>query len=129
MLSPKASLALKPNRLLWCSRPRSRYNKICTKLPYLHSASFSFSPNATSYHDTLQHLNIGSSTRVMFQGFTGRQAWSSMPSARKSMLMTLVRRRTTPGSPSNMAPRSLEASRRANTESTLGCLSFLPCVL
>lgn len=36
--------------------------------------SFSASAPASSYKDTIPNLKIGSHTRVIFQGFTGRQA-------------------------------------------------------
>lgn len=37
-------------------------------------AAFSSTPSRPSYEDTIQNLKIGRHTRVIFQGFTGRQA-------------------------------------------------------
>jgi len=47
--------------------------------PRLHSASFSTaikqgeSSHSDAYNKTVPNLNIGSHTRVVFQGFTGKQ--------------------------------------------------------
>ncbi|OJD34702.1 succinyl-synthetase alpha subunit [Diplodia corticola] len=40
----------------------------------LARSSFSTTPSRHSYEDTIQNLKIGRHTRVIFQGFTGRQA-------------------------------------------------------
>jgi succinyl-CoA synthetase alpha subunit len=47
-----------------------------TRLPgyRIPRASFSTSPTHNGYNDTIQNLKIGSHTRVIFQGFTGKQA-------------------------------------------------------
>ncbi|KAJ5578089.1 uncharacterized protein N7459_007053 [Penicillium hispanicum] len=42
------------------------------------SRRFSSSPHTASYADTLPNLKIGAHTRVLFQGFTGRQATANV---------------------------------------------------
>ncbi|KAJ7024675.1 succinyl-CoA synthetase-like protein [Mycena alexandri] len=50
----------------------SRRQGLRTRL--LDVASFSTSSSRYSYKDTIKYLKIGADTRVIFQGFTGRQA-------------------------------------------------------
>jgi succinyl-CoA synthetase alpha subunit len=50
------------------------------KLPY--QAAFSSSSGHNGYDDTIHNLRIGSHTKVIFQGFTGRQATAN---AKESM--------------------------------------------
>ncbi|DAA73518.1 TPA_exp: putative Succinyl-CoA synthetase beta subunit [Trichophyton benhamiae CBS 112371] len=42
------------------------------------SSPFSAAAGSRSYEDTLPHLKIGSHTRVLFQGFTGKQATANV---------------------------------------------------
>ncbi|KAF1838105.1 succinyl-CoA ligase subunit alpha [Decorospora gaudefroyi] len=42
--------------------------------PRIHRTLFSTSPRHNGYDDTIPNLRIGSHTRVIFQGFTGKQA-------------------------------------------------------
>ncbi|KAK7538489.1 succinyl-CoA synthetase-like protein [Phyllosticta citribraziliensis] len=60
--SPMSSLILRPKRI-----PVSTF-------PPSGAASFSLSPTRASYEKTIEHLKIGRHTRVIFQGFTGKQA-------------------------------------------------------
>jgi succinyl-CoA synthetase alpha subunit len=53
-----------------CTRPVSGRIKVkCFSI-----RSFSYSSRRNGYDDTIGNLQIGSHTRVIFQGFTGRQA-------------------------------------------------------
>ncbi|KAJ7753513.1 succinyl-CoA ligase subunit alpha [Mycena metata] len=54
--------------LTGCSRPLRLRTRI------LGVASFSTSSSRHSYKDTIKNLKVGADTRVIFQGFTGRQA-------------------------------------------------------
>ncbi|KAK8183020.1 succinyl-CoA synthetase-like protein [Phyllosticta paracitricarpa] len=72
--SPMSSLILRSRRI-----PVSTFSR--SKIPY-SAASFSSSPARASYEKTIEHLKIGRHTRVIFQGFTGRQATAN---ARESL--------------------------------------------
>lgn len=54
-------------------RVTARYARLSHGL-ISHSRSFGTSPRRQDYASTLSNLRIGSKTRVIFQGFTGRQA-------------------------------------------------------
>ncbi|KAK7556958.1 succinyl-CoA synthetase-like protein [Phyllosticta citricarpa] len=69
-----SSLILRSRRI-----PVSTFSR--SKIPY-SAASFSSSPARASYEKTIEHLKIGRHTRVIFQGFTGRQATAN---ARESL--------------------------------------------
>ncbi|KAK7514537.1 succinyl-CoA synthetase-like protein [Phyllosticta citriasiana] len=69
-----SSLILRSRRI-----PVSTFSR--SKIPS-SAASFSSSPARASYEKTIEHLKIGRHTRVIFQGFTGRQATAN---ARESL--------------------------------------------
>ncbi|KAF7362779.1 Succinyl-synthetase alpha subunit [Mycena venus] len=53
---------------------RSLANKHGCTIPLCQRVLFSTSPSRSAYKDTIPNLKIGAHTRVIFQGFTGRQA-------------------------------------------------------
>jgi succinyl-CoA synthetase alpha subunit len=57
--------------ILHRSRHLSRKLSSVTRVP---ASQFSTSPRCNGYDDTIQNLKIGRHTRVIFQGFTGKQA-------------------------------------------------------
>lgn len=60
------------------SRHTSCLSSKAIRLRYLHhripKSAFSTTSRCGGYEDTIQNLKIGSHTRVIFQGFTGKQA-------------------------------------------------------
>ncbi|KAA8652038.1 putative succinyl-CoA synthetase subunit alpha [Aspergillus tanneri] len=61
-----------------CSLPaRTRRSTFC-KVPVNRLSRFSTAGPRYSYEDTLPNLKIGTHTRVLFQGFTGRQATTNV---------------------------------------------------
>ena len=55
-------------------RSLPRPNVQCLHKTHLQTLSFSTSSQRNNYDSTINNLRIGSHTRVIFQGFTGRQA-------------------------------------------------------
>lgn len=53
---------------------RCKKGSVPTKSIFLGNRSFSSSSKQRRYDDTIGNLKIGSNTRVIFQGFTGKQA-------------------------------------------------------
>jgi len=53
---------------------RAASNRAILPRGLLQSRSFSNTPRAQQYSDTIKNLQIGQHTRVIFQGFTGRVA-------------------------------------------------------
>jgi succinyl-CoA synthetase alpha subunit len=49
-------------------------------LKHIHVSSFSTSARHGSYEDTIANLKIGAHTRVIFQGFTGRDMYMAKAS-------------------------------------------------
>lgn len=85
---------------------------------HLQKQFLSTSPPLSAYSDTVSNLQVGQHTRVIFQGFTGRQVISSMihsetPSEKDT------RRLRMPGNLLSMGQRLSVALRLAETPSTL----------
>ena len=93
----------------------------------VHKRFLSTSRPLSAYSDTVPNLKIGEHTRVIFQGFTGRQV---------NLILAFLQFRTPslidsrplkmPDNPLNTEQKSLVASRLARTLSTL---DFLYCHL
>ncbi|EFR01497.1 succinyl-CoA ligase subunit alpha [Nannizzia gypsea CBS 118893] len=70
--------------LRWMQSPSSRLfgcqgpSRLLLLQRHVSSSSFSTSARCQSYEDTLPTLKIGSHTRVLFQGFTGKQATANV---------------------------------------------------
>ena len=88
--------------------------------------SLSTSRPSFNYSDTVSNLRIGHHTKVIFQGFTGRQVSFIYHSFEEAVLKQTARRLKMPNNPLSMGPRLSVASRLAEIASTL---DFLYCRL
>ncbi|KAL1955121.1 hypothetical protein VTO42DRAFT_8985 [Malbranchea cinnamomea] len=55
-----------------------RWHRVRSQIPQCLRSRFSTSSSRQGYEDTLPNLKIGAHTRVLFQGFTGRQATANV---------------------------------------------------
>lgn len=106
-----------------------------TTLPisYCRSALFSSTSSIYAYSDSIPNLKIGAHTRVIFQGFTGRQVYTIVvPSEVIARLRGLCRQHKMRSNLSSMAPRSLAVYDLGKMANILDYPSYqicVPCVL
>lgn len=86
MLNHNDYKTMAPPRHIFCPGTAVSKRIYCGKSQH---STFSSSRRSFAYSDTVPHLNIGAHTRVMFQGFTGRQVRFSVMLFPLSAVLTI----------------------------------------